>query len=64
MGEAPDRRSIGLRLLDLYTEDEVIEWLTSPHPQLDGKAPVLLAGTESCEEVHEVIDRLVAGTYL
>ena len=48
------------KLLNFYSPKEAVEWLHSPHPQLDGRKAA------DCEpaEVAAIIDRLESGAYL
>jgi len=51
---------IAKRLAEFYSDDEATEWMTSPHPQLEGRRPV------DCKfsEVAPILDRLESGAYL
>ena len=48
------------RLADLYSVEEANEWLTGPHPQLEGRIPI----EGPYLEVAAIIDRLESGAYL
>jgi len=48
------------RLAELYSTEEANQWLTSPHPLLEGRIPL------DCHyaEVAAIIDSLESGAYL
>lgn len=48
------------RLFEFYTVDEANKWMHSPHPQLDGRVPIL----SNVREVSVILDRLESGAYL
>lgn len=55
------------RLLEYYTEDEAVIWLTLPHPRLDGRIPAkMLAEQEqhSIDQLHRLLDALDADAYV
>lgn len=59
-----DRRPIRQRLAEFYTEAELDLWIYRPHPQLDDVPPRQVVDQGRAEEVHALIDRLEAGSYL
>lgn len=48
------------RLLEFYTVADANKWLHSPHPQLDGRVPIL----SSHAEVDAILNRLESDAYL
>lgn len=47
-------------LANFYTVEEANKWMHSPHPQLDGRVPIL----SEVREVAAILDRLESGAYL
>jgi len=50
-------------LFEIYTLEEVDEWLNSPHKLLGGKTATELIATGRQEEVRVVIQQLIDGAY-
>ena len=56
--------SIAIRLAEYYNTKEILDWINSPHPQLEGELPINLIKFGYADKVHEVLDRLDADAYL
>ena len=56
--------NIAARLMDYYNADEINEWLSSPHPQLEGQVPANLIQNGQFEPVEAILDRLDADAYI
>ena len=52
------------RLLDYYTPSEADEWMSSPHPQLEGITPNSAIEGGNVASVLQILDRLDADAYL
>ena len=62
-----ERQPLWDRLMEYYTEDEALLWLSSPQPLLGGKiAARMLAEQEqhSLDQLHRLLDSLDAGAYI
>ncbi|MBO6511874.1 MAG: DUF2384 domain-containing protein [Roseibium sp.] len=59
--DAPNRPLVADRLAEYYSPEEVLVWLRSPHPQLEGETPQsLMNSSAGLERVHAILDRLDA----
>lgn len=52
------------RLLEYYTPGEADEWMSSPHPQLEGKTPNSVIESGDAASVDQILDRLDADAHL
>jgi hypothetical protein len=50
-------------LFEIYTLEEVDEWLHSPHKLLGGETATALIASGRQDEVKAVIDQLISGAY-
>ncbi len=55
---------IKTRLEEYYAPSEANEWLTAPHPQLEGVSPLAAIADGRAHEVKAILDRLDSGVYL
>jgi uncharacterized protein (DUF2384 family) len=53
-----DFTDIVTALSDFYTPDEVVAWLDSPHPQLEGKTPTAVIAEGRKADVMAIIRQL------
>lgn len=63
-GLTEEHKEIHERLLDYYPPGEADEWMSSPHPQLEGKTPNSVIEGGDAESVVQILDRLDADAYL
>lgn len=61
--EPDDGKSLWAELLELYTEEEAVKWLTSPHPMLDGKTAAEMMARGEFERLFAIVDGISAGTF-
>lgn len=59
--EPDDGKSLWDSLLDLYTEEEAVRWLTSPHPMLNGKTAAECLARGKTDVVFTAFDRITEG---
>lgn len=59
-----DIRAVRKRLAPYYDDDETEDWLTSPHPQLEGQTALSVILKGEAQQVLQIIDRLDSATYL
>lgn len=62
-----ERLTLWDRLLEYYTVEEALLWLSSPHPRLGGSVPAAMLAREQSdvnEELHRLIDALDNGAYI
>lgn len=59
-----DAREVAKRLRPYYNDEEIAEWLCSPHPQLGGDLPAAVINSGDVGEVFAIIDRLDADGYI
>lgn len=59
-----NRRDFMTRLLDHYSPPAAVEWMTVPHPQLNGSTPIAVWAHGRGDEVHAILDRLDGDAYI
>lgn len=59
-----DRRDFMTRLLEYYSPPAAVEWMTVPHPQLNGSTPIAVWSQGRGDEVHAILDRLESDCYI
>lgn len=52
------------RLDELYSDDEIETWFSSPHSLLHGQRPIDLIDRGRSDEVKTLIDQLLTGAYV
>ena len=49
---------------DLWAPDQMMDWLTNPHPQFEGKSALDMIEAGRVEDLRRTVQSLAAGTYL
>ena len=62
--ETVDPRSLWDELGDYYPPGARVQWLTLPHPQLDGVTPAELMAKGDFDPLWKIMDRLKADAYI
>lgn len=49
---------------EFWSSDQMMAWLTSPHPQFEGKSALDMIEAGRVEDLRRTVQNLAAGTYL